>query len=133
MKHRLVFILLLLFAIWPLVHYGLMQHYQLNPWKYGGWAMYVVPGRNPELGVSVRVRDEWHALEVEQPALLREANRFAVNRRQQGFRLEPADLGRALLERIAEAQAVRITVDDFKLDPETARVQLSTYAYEYSR
>ena len=79
------------------------------------------------------MKDEWRPLDVDRldAALLDEANRFALRRRVQGFRLEPVDLGRVLLEHNADAQAVRISVDDFKLDPETALVQIRTYTYEY--
>jgi len=135
LKHRLVFILLLLFAAWPLVHYGLVQRYQLDAWKYGGWAMYVVPARNPELRASIRVEDEWQPLDVERmdDVLRGEALRFAHKRRVQSFRVEPSDLGRVILERHAEVQETRITVDDFKIDPETGRVQLQTFVYDYAR
>jgi len=45
-KKRIVIAVLLLLAIWPLVHRLLVQTSGLNPWKGAGWAMYCVPGRS---------------------------------------------------------------------------------------
>ena len=45
-KKRIVIALLLVLAIWPLVHRLLVQTSGLSPWKGAGWAMYCVPGRS---------------------------------------------------------------------------------------
>jgi len=56
-KRRAVGIFLLLFALWPLLQFGLTQHYGVSPWKLFGWAMYSVPGAMKTVRV-VAITDE---------------------------------------------------------------------------
>ena len=44
MKRRLVAAGLLLFALWPPLHFALVRRYDVDPWKLFGFAMYSVPG-----------------------------------------------------------------------------------------
>jgi hypothetical protein len=30
-------------ALWPFVHFGLVQAFELHPWRFGGFAMYAAP------------------------------------------------------------------------------------------
>ena len=50
-KRRLATALLIVFRTWPLVHYQLVRVYRLDPWKFGGWAMYTVVNFLPRVEV----------------------------------------------------------------------------------
>ena len=97
--------------------------------------MYVRPSHVPKVSGAIRMMKEWRPLDFEglDAALLDEVNLFAAQREIRGSRLEPVELGRKLLEQHAEAQVIRITVESFELDPETAYVRLHTDAFEYER
>lgn len=40
---RLARLLTALCALWPLAHYGLVRALELDPWRFGGFAMYAAP------------------------------------------------------------------------------------------
>lgn len=48
-KKRLLKVMLVLFAIWPVVHGFLVERYVINPWRLFGWAMYCVPTYEPQV------------------------------------------------------------------------------------
>ena len=116
--HRIVFTFLVVFALWPWVHFGLTQHYELDPWKYGGWAMYVIPKLDPSVEIASEEATKWAILSkaTASPQLRRETRRFISSRRVWG-RLASSD---ALVAQVfrdkPEASAVEIRVRTFALD-----------------
>ena len=40
----IIAIILIAFAIWPWIQYGLVRAYGVDPWKLMGFAMYCIPG-----------------------------------------------------------------------------------------
>lgn len=138
-KRRIVFVLLLAFALWPLVHHALVRSLDLNPWKYGGWAMYTVPVISPEIALFVvreGARDaafepllgtDLDAQSRSQMFLL--LTRLSSERR--GASTDP--LGRALLAGVEGAQKVRIQIRSGFIDPDTALVGVEQVDHDYAR
>ena len=70
LKRRAVLLLLSLFAVWPVAHGYLVEHYSVNPWRLFGWAMYCVPTYEPQIrffGIVNNDRGERGRGEIEFP------------------------------------------------------------------
>lgn len=52
-KRRIVRVAIGAFLIWPIVHFSLVRLYGADPWRLGGWGMYVVP----QLDTFVQARE----------------------------------------------------------------------------
>jgi len=50
-KQRVVKVGLVILAIWPLIHIGVVHSTGLSPWRGFGWAMYTVPVLKVDVGV----------------------------------------------------------------------------------
>lgn len=42
-KKRVVFVAIVILALWPIVHHGIVATYEINPWLYFGLSMYAKP------------------------------------------------------------------------------------------
>ncbi len=42
-KKRVVFVAIVILALWPIVHHGIVATYDINPWLYFGLSMYTRP------------------------------------------------------------------------------------------
>ncbi|HSQ00629.1 MAG TPA: hypothetical protein VL049_25680, partial [Candidatus Dormibacteraeota bacterium] len=77
-KQRLVVSVLAVLALWPLAHRALVWRYDLDPWRFFGWAMYCTP-RLP-VDVSLFAVEDGARVPVELASLTR-AQRGAVQGR----------------------------------------------------
>jgi len=50
-KRRVVFVALVVLAVWPGVQHVVTDAYQMNHWRFAGWAMYTKPSPMPVLGI----------------------------------------------------------------------------------
>ena len=134
-KRAIVHAWLIAFAVWPAVHLGLVQAWDVNPWKLMGWGMYSAPqipadvrisGLAPD-GSSVTLTVELtEELDVDQ-------YRFLRARLGLGSFARPARLARAVLERDRSLAGVTIDVDQPKLNRRTGLIELRTSRYTYRR
>ena len=131
-KRRAVSALLLLVALWPLVHRGLVARYRIHPWKFGGFAMYTTHRRS----LAIAVDAESGAPVDEQT--LSERGRAALA----AFREERHSYGRlSVPDRAAEAvlldrpdlDHLKLVVQLLWLDPETGRIASDHESYVYVR
>ena len=134
MKSRVVFALLVAFALWPLAQHGLVRRYGANPWKLAGWAMYAAPTsgtsysiRGERDGRSVELRPEEFPLETRE--LLHRYQRW---RSVFGYVVEPDAVGAAVLEH-CDCDAITIRVETSGLDRHTARVHWEARDFSYAR
>jgi len=126
MKRRALSLFLILFAVWPLIQYGLVRAYDVDPWKLMGFAMYCVPGPMKTVRVyeissdgSQRMLDFMAYDDQEQ----RIVDRFRELRRALGD-LQPSDeLAEAMLALHPDFEGVVVSVLSLKLDPESARLE----------
>jgi hypothetical protein len=125
MKRRALSLFLILFGIWPLIQYGLVRAYDVDPWKLMGFAMYCVPGPMKTVRIHEISSDGSHRLldfmaygEAEQRAV----DRFRELRRSLGD-LQPSDeLAEALLALHPDFEGVAVRVLSLKLSLESARL-----------
>jgi len=133
-KRNAVRTALIAFAVWPLLHIGLIRAYDLNPWKFAGWGMYAAPqlvcgvrilGIAPD-GTDYELRSIAEPIE---PALAE------FRRRRNGLRglATPDALGDAVLRHYSAIAAVRIVVVQPVLDPPSGMIHEVETRYEYRR
>ncbi len=123
-KKRIVIAVLLLLAIWPLVHRLLVQTSGLSPWKGAGWAMYCVPGRSIIVAViwpgrERRItRDDFGEVP---PAVFGAHQDFVLRRKALG-RGAPDAYARACFEAFEVLEEIEIRVEQAGVDRLSALV-----------
>jgi hypothetical protein len=118
---------------WPPMHFRLVERYNLNPWKFFGFAMYCVPTLPVQL--DIRLVEEGSEIQVRDvPAPLRAiCRRFAIDRSVLGTFRDPRPIARWILRARPSAEAVRIDVLHSRLDPATDRIVEARDPREYRR
>jgi hypothetical protein len=129
-KRRAVGIFLIVFALWPLVQFGLTQRYDVSPWKLFGWAMYSVPGAMKTVRIVALSDDSMRRLDLqgygpEEQVLV---DRFRQRRQALGLLASPEPLAEGMLELHPDFDGVVIAVLTLRLGRESARVE-SDIAY----
>ena len=121
-KKRIVIAVLLVLAVWPLVHYVLVQTSGLSPWKGAGWSMYCVPGRSIIVAViwpdGQITREDFGEIP---PAVLAAHEDFVLRRRSLG-RGAPDAYARACFEAFGVLEEVEIRVEQAGVDRISALV-----------
>ncbi len=136
MRRRRVAALIALcaFALWPLVHIELVSRFAIDPWRFGGWAMYVIPKRPPEVTIAVVDLSGWRLVDPVWASLklARELNRF--KRQQEAWPLmgDPSRLMEQVLAEDPTALEVRVQLRRFRLDSD-ARVRYETLEFKTAR
>jgi len=125
MKRSALSLFLVLFAIWPLIQYGLVRAYDVDPWKLMGFAMFCVPGPMKTVRVyevssdgSQRMLD-FMAYDDEEKRVV---DRFRQLHRTLGDLQSSDELAEALLALHPDFEGVVVAVLSLKLDPESARL-----------
>lgn len=135
-KKRIVILVLVALAIWPWVHQGLVAYYDLDPWRFFGFAMYAVP---PSSGwahlIEIRDGDEVHfhytTLKTEPRAAWEDYSR---RRPVWGRLLEPHRIADAVFESRAGLQELKIIVARDIISRSTALVESTNgMVYHYKR
>ena len=125
MKRRIVAAGLLLFALWPPVHFALVRRYDVDPWKLFGFAMYSVPGAMRTVRiVGIEADGTLRLLDFRAypPELERRVTAWRTRRSGLGRLASGAPLARALLSERPQWDGVVIAVIDLALDRESARL-----------
>ena len=135
-KRRAAAIGLALFAIWPLLHRGLVAYADISPWRFFGWAMYCQP--KLPVHVDVYVRRDDAVLPLDNAAIVPpelRLRRLSYTRRREiwGALLPPDDLALGVLEAVPDAGGVEIVVRRLVLDPATAHIAAREQRYRYKR
>ena len=109
---------------WPPLHYGLVERYDLNPWKFFGFAMYCAPTLPVQLDIEMVQRGRVIKVQVaDLPLPLRAAcRRFALDRSVLGTFREVRPLAFRLLRALPTAEAVRIDVRHAHIDRATGSI-----------
>jgi hypothetical protein len=133
MKRRLVQVFILLFALWPLLHFGLVVRYGVDPWKLFGWGMYSVPGAMKSLRLAVE-SDQGQLLVIDPETYStregRAALRFVEYRRALGRLARPDDLLQVFFEERPELQSIVVGLATLELDPDSGHL-VSALAYTH--
>ena len=126
---------LILFALWPAVHIGLVRVWEVNPWKLAGWGMYAAPQIPAELRVSCFTPDAVGVYPLRSlPAELEVLEHaFLRSRLGLGQLVQPTALARALLAHYPAIDGVSIEVVQPVLNPHSGFVEDRTTSYVYWR
>jgi hypothetical protein len=131
-KQRTVFVFLVLLAAWPLVHRSLVHSWRVDPWSFGGWAMYCTPHLDLRVGASAEHRGRPVARPL--PAAAGPAAiAFGERRMYHGRFALPDELARTVLDGMPEADGVTVLIERRELDPRSARIWSDVEEYRYER
>jgi hypothetical protein len=122
-KRRVVAAGVVLFALWPAVHRGLVAVFDANPWKLAGWAMYATPHFPSE--VSLRLVRGGEERPVEDLSEWERAlvDEFVERRYTLGRLASPETVARELLARSPEADAVVVEIATPYLEVSSAMIR----------
>ena len=134
-KRRALALFVVLFALWPGVHFGLVQSFGLNPWNWFGWAMYTQPVERIQArafspsGAAL----SYEGLSAEEVAYIQETFlEWSLPYITVDARSAPEPLARAILEVRRDWEGVSVQVDRLGLERESATVELresQTFTY----
>ena len=135
-KRRFAGIALFVFAVWPLVQYSMTQRYQVDPWKFAGWAMYTVPKFQPRIEAFLLKNDRL------EPVALGSTDFAAVGEALEGLIYETTYLGEladfdSLAREIRRAAGpewpIEIVVSRYFIDPDTSVLTAGRKSHFYER
>lgn len=132
-KQRLAFAVLAAYLCWGPVHRWLVARYDLNPWKFGGMAMYATAAPRIGIGFYRDVEGRLEPLEIrgrpsDHPLFLE----YYQARRHAGQWARPDALAEWIFAH-TDADAIAIVVTRRMLDPETDRIVGGRRGYRYRR
>lgn len=135
MKRNVVVVGVVLFALWPAVHRGLVYAFDMNPWKLGGWAMYARPHFPPQIRLlRIRAGEEIPLTDLT-PLEQALAGDFVESRYSIGRLASPEELAQQVLARVprGEADALVVEVRSPYFDVGSARVEERVERREFRR
>ena len=119
MKRRIIIIFLVAFTLWPLAHRAMVAAFNINPWKFYGWAMFCIPNPKTKVGVFAIKGEEqvrWSPSRADRI----DKNAYNFRRGILGSLTSPDDFARELLQRHREVDGVGVIVVQYHLDWRTA-------------
>ena len=138
LKRKIVLVGLVVVAVWPAAHYGLVRTLDLNPWHWFGWSMYTAPPRSLKVyPYSLHDRTSLSPDRLS-PSSARRLKRvyddFGRRRLEFGKRLPPTEFARALFRAFPGEDGIEINIQRLGLDPSSAMfVEIRRQRYEYHR
>lgn len=133
MKRRVVVIGVVLFAVWPALHRGIVAAFDANPWKLAGWAMYARPHFPSRIDFKLlRGAEElpvedltaWERVQVAE---------FLERRYTLGGLASPEALAREVLAEREGGDAIAVVVNTRFLDLRSARIHERRERWVYRR
>lgn len=116
--------MLAVLAVWPLAHRALVVRYDVDPWRFFGWAMYCTPKLPASIALFTIERGQ--RIQVPVTTLSRDGRRavYALSRHRclWGRLASPEAAGRALLAAHPQADSVEVEVHKLYLDPTSASI-----------
>ena len=129
-KKRIYWALAVVLLVWPLLHFGMVQTYHMNAWRFFGWAMYSVP--YPVIYLSV-FDDKGFEVDLNLPQNKKVADAFSADRVHYGDLLEPKELSSFLLSQNPAMKTVMVEVSTVFLDADTGSIKERKRRYIYGR
>jgi len=125
---------LVFLVIWPFAHYALVHTAGLNPWKFGGLAMYLTPSVT-----SVEFWDESDGVATEllptgfPPHIQRRVDDFSVARSALGSLHSPSHIAGVLFDHDPELVKLRVRIGVVRLNASTSMLEKKFVAYRFTR
>ncbi|MEM7349990.1 MAG: hypothetical protein AAF657_04235 [Acidobacteriota bacterium] len=128
-------LLLTAFALWPLLHYVIVQRYFVSPWRLFGWAMYCVPVYQPTVRFFALEQEE--RLEIpaprQQPDAARAYARFVRHRAELGTLVGPEELGRILFAAYPQFDTLIVQVEQPVYHYDSDRIRQAFFEHRLER
>jgi hypothetical protein len=136
LKRRILLAILATLAVWPLVHMWFVKRYDLDPWRFFGFAMYAVPATYQWVH-EIELRDG-REVNLHPSKLEPEPMRLHVSLMRQravlGDLIEPHKLAEALFAARPELSGVKVLMHRLAVSRETSRIEVrNAVAYVYKR
>jgi hypothetical protein len=131
-KQRVTFAFLVALAMWPFVHRALVWALEIDPWSFGGFAMYCTP----RLDVRVGAEAYRQGLPLDAPvpqSVAPAAMAFGERRMVLGALATPDELAEAVLSAMPAADGVAVLFERRTLDPGTATIRAERDEVRYRR
>jgi hypothetical protein len=134
-KKYLILLVLLAYVIWPMVHAAGVYLYDMNPWKFFGFAMYCVPPP----GLTVLLTDVSTAKRVTlaPPEVFERdsdrRNRFLAQRLHTGSLLAPDVLADQVFAEYPGVMNLEIVMVHRVFDLNERKMVTRRYGYRYAR
>lgn len=133
-KARVVAGALIGIALWPIVHRQLVVHYDINPWKLYGFAMYCTPHGVAVDLVDRSVRPPRRIEPDTLPPPARAAyDAFVERRRTLGRFVSPDDMAGEVLRALPEVRRLTVAVGIFSLQWREDRLTPRRTFYRFDR
>ena len=130
-KRRALIALLIALAVWPFIHFALVQTHGINPWRFFGFAMYCVPRRLVFLDAFARVGDREAPMPFPSSGPPPEVVDYIDRRWAWGPGLEPDGLATMILAAEPALTGVRIDVHHWEMQIDDHRYHRETFSYDY--
>lgn len=135
-KRELVALFVVIFAVWPLIQFGAVLQYGVDPWKLFGFGMYSVPG--PQKGVQIAGQSADGTLTPINPQTFSDRERvakleFFEGRRALGKLQSPSEWAQVMLAERPEFEAAVLAIVELKLDRRSARLVMTSEALRVDR
>ena len=134
-KERVVHWSVAVFLVWPLVHFCLVQSHDINPWKLGGWAMYV----QPRLDTFVQIRELRGERQVALPQgelptpIVAALGEYQRRWNELGSLVDPDRVARLMLATRSDAEGVVIATRKWAFDADSASFAMEEVQHLYRR
>ena len=119
-------------ALWPLVQHLLAVHYDVNPWKLFGMAMYCTP-HSIQLQLWDRTTEPRRELDLAALSLetRQRLQTYRAEREALGRLSRPDKVARQVLAELPETKLLEFKIGVTRLDPHTARSSTTWRWYRY--
>jgi hypothetical protein len=135
-KKRIFLGVLCAFLFWPFIHYAVVRRWHLDPWRFGGFAMYTRPPSTVTVRFSGRIGDRPLTPDVLRAALGAESSRvdeLLRRRKLWGDLATPEDVARLALSRLPGLTQLVITLVTIDLEPGNDHLSYSVSRYGCAR
>jgi len=131
LKKNILFVFLIIFMIWPLLHFQLVRKNYINPWKLHGWAMYCVADFSLDLkvygmkkGKKIWIRPKRFSNQTKEKISLYKKYYMYFP----GF-TKPKNIVSHLFEKFPNIDQLLLEISQKELNKDTARIQLKLIQY----
>ncbi|MAE67056.1 MAG: hypothetical protein CMJ18_22575 [Phycisphaeraceae bacterium] len=134
-KFRLAVLICAVYMVWPLIHRWVVAAWDMNPWRFGGFAMYATPPAMHTMTIT-EVREDRRAIvpDGDLPAKFQERKlRYLIRRGVLGRLLPPNATAKAYFDVRPGMSHIEVSMARDVLDATSARIKRSETIYKYDR
>ncbi len=123
-KKRILFGILSVLAVWPLLHYVMVETFEMDRWRFCGFAMYATPSTYQWVHIielradrEVNLHESWFRSETRK--LFKE---YLKKRSTLGKLAPPHELAEAILAELPDMEGLKIILIRDDISPRTSRI-----------